>query len=453
MRRSTETVMIVVWAMAVVAGSVYWASVALAQEAGGSSVAEIRRAYAEGRDADAVVLADRVLAGGIAGQEAPRGEIHFWRGAALRRLKRPDEALVAFQAAERLGYSSPELRLERALALAAAGRGAEAEASMADARSMAQEDRNVLQGLEERWNRRDDGGPKRLEIRIRPEAGFDSNIFSTNDNAILLNDVQGNESPYYGGVFSARYWLIEGDRDRTSLSLEYLGTVRAFSDEPDLSYADNQLSLTSRVPLGRGADFELGLSASDAILTEDRHLRTLKSVQPAFLFAPAEGLQFRLWGDWSLYTSYQNTPEEQDRDGTIQRVGVSATVDVGGGWYLSPFVSYAAYDAEGSDFVSSGWEPGLALSTPEFLGVQAAIRGSLAFVSFDNSNSLTGFTEKREDRRTTVTLTIRLPALERLAGYAPGLTVSFQDWNSNVEAYDFERWDSRLEVSFLAMTF
>jgi hypothetical protein len=324
---------------------------------------------------------------------------------------------------------------------------------MEELRTQAQEDPGRLSGLEERWRSRTDVGSKRLEVRLKPEAGFDSNIFFVNENTLLLNEDQGKESPYYGGVFSARYWILEGSRDSMALSLEYQSSLRAYADEPDLSYADNQILLTGRIPLGLRTDFELGISASDAFLTEDRHLRTLRSFQPAVLLRPWEGVQIRLWGEFADYDSYLNAPDEQDRDATYQRAGLSATFDVGGGWGVTPFVSYIDYEAEGSDFVHHALEPGVSVAAPELLGVQASMRLAWAVASFDNPNSLTGFTERREDRRTTASLTLRFPALERLAGYAPGFTVGFEDWASNVDAYDFDRWDLRFDVSFLALTF
>lgn len=417
------------------------------------SLAEIRRAYVEWRDRDAVLLADKALQEGVREPGATMAEVHFWRGAALRRLGRVDEALLAFQAAARFGYSAPELRLERALALSSAGRPQEAQSEIEELRTQAQEDPARLSGLEERWRNRTEDGPKRFEVRLRPEAGLDTNVFAVNSDAVLLNANQGNESPYYGGVLSARYWIVEGDRNALALSLEYQNTLRAYADEPDLSYADNQLLLTGRIPLGSRADFELSVSASDAFLTEDRHLRTLRSFQPAVLIRPWDRVQVRLWGEFSNYDAYLNAPDEQDRDATYQRAGISATFDVGGGWGVTPFVSYIDYEAEGSDFVHHALEPGVSVAAPELLGVQASIRLAWAVASFDNPNSLTGFTERREDRRATASLTLRFPALERLAGYAPGITVGFQDWSSNVEAYDFDRWDLRFDVSFLAVTF
>ena len=417
------------------------------------ALSEIRRAYAEGRDRDAVLLADRALLQGVRESDGSLAEFHFWRGAALRRLGRVDEALLAFQAASRLGYAAPELRLERALALSAAGRRQEAQSEMDELRTQAQEDPGRLSGLEERWRSRTDEGSKRLEVRLKPEAGFDSNIFFVNENTLLLNEDQGKESPYYGGVFSARYWILEGGRDSMALSLEYQGSLRAYADEPDLSYADNQLLMTGRIPLGPRTDFELAISASDAFLTEDRHLRTLRSFQPAVLLRPWEGVQLRLWGEFADYDSYLDAPDEQDRDATYQRAGMSATFNAGGGWGVTPFVSYVDYESEGADFVHHSWEPGISVAAPEFLGVQASMRLAWAVASFDNPNSLTGFTERREDRRMSASLTLRFPGLERLAGYAPGVTVGFEDWSSNVEAYDFDRWDLRFDVSFLALTF
>jgi tetratricopeptide (TPR) repeat protein len=101
------------------------------------AVASIRQAYAEGRAQDVVVLADRAL---LRAEANALGEVRFWRGAALRRLGRHEEALIALDSCAVAGFASVEVHLERALALSALGRRQEAEQEMETVRRMIQED-------------------------------------------------------------------------------------------------------------------------------------------------------------------------------------------------------------------------------------------------------------------------------------------------------------------------
>ena len=74
------------------------------------SLDAVRRAYADGRDKDVLVMAERALieastAGDI---EMKAAELYFWKGSALRRLGRLDEALIAFEHSKTLGFAGPD---------------------------------------------------------------------------------------------------------------------------------------------------------------------------------------------------------------------------------------------------------------------------------------------------------------------------------------------------------
>jgi hypothetical protein len=409
------------------------------------ALALARAAYAEGRDSDLVALTERaIVEGGVVD-----GELFFLRASALRRLGRPDEALVAFEASDGLGYRAPEAAMERALALSAAGRTQEAEQEMHELRRLFQEDPDKLAPFEERWRRRDQK-VNRFEARLRPQIGYDTNIVAAADDALVAEDVD-RRSVTYGILLSARYRLLEDD-DRV-LGIEYQNAARAYASESELAYTDNTLALAGRIPLRPSIDFQGRASISEAFMSDDGHFRTLRSLAPAFNFRPLVGLEIRLWSEWGDAGYYFDAPNEQDRDGSFQQIGLGLRIELGRGWSLGSSVSLLDYDAQGADYDRRERQPALSVTAPEAAGVIAALTAAYVLADFDNPNSLSGFTEAREDRRIALTLTLTFRALEDGLGFAPSLSVRFEDWDSNIAAYDFSRWQPSIDLAFLAYSF
>ncbi len=409
-------------------------------------VPAIRTAFAEERDADVVVLSDRAL---LEATGRTLADVHFLRGAALRRMRRPEEALVALEAARRVGYAGPELHLERALALSAAGRQQEAEQEMDEVRKLLQESPDALDLFEQRWRRRQDSA-KRFELRVRPQIGYDTNIVGVNDDALLAEDVD-LESVYYGVVLGAKYKILE--EGAHFASVEYQNSARVYSSEPDLSYTDNLVGVNGRVGLQDWLSFHARVALSEAFLSDEGHFRTLRTAAPAFLVRIATGLEARLWAEWGDVDYYFNGPAEQDRDGSYQQIGLTGIYDIGGGWSVSPTVSYMDYDADGADYDRVELQAGILLALPETLGVRPTIAFSHVWADFDEPNSLTGFADERRDRRIAVTLTLAIRSLEPALGFAPTISIRFEDWGSNIDAYEFRRWQPQIDFSFLAYSF
>jgi len=408
----------------------------------------IRRAYAEQRDAEVLTLTEAALVERV-GSDEDIGEIYFLRGSVLRRSRRHQEAIVALAAARRYGYRPPELHLENALALSAMGKSQDADQEMDEARRLAQ-DEEKRAFLEGQWRRRQDEGPKKFEARVRPQLGYDTNVVGVSDDTLLAEDVD-RESFYYGVLLSAKYRLFD-DQGRT-LAIEYQNVSRAYSSESDLSYTDNLLALTGRVPLAEQIDFNARVAYGEAFMADDGHFRTLRSAGPGFLFRPAAGWELRLWGEWGDVDYYVDGPAEQDRDGTYQQAGLALRVDLGSGWTVSPFVSFLDYNSEGSDYERVEWQPGVTIAAPDVLGVQPSVTIGYVRADFDNPNSLTAFTEERQDRRFYVTFTLTVHALEEKLGFAPSISIRFEDWDSNIDAYDFSRWQPQIDFAFLAYSF
>jgi hypothetical protein len=424
------------WIVALVFGSLAWASPTEAQvqldalRTGETSIESVRSAYTAGRNKEAVVLADQALAelGNSEAVGAAQAELHFWRGASLRRLNRHEEAVVALDTAQRLGLRIPELYLERGLSRRALKQeqGAEKDYQEAERLIPPEDDRRFR--FAERWKREMKEEPA-FQLSVTPQVGYDSNIFGLERDAALVDPDLAERSLYYGLVLAAKYYLVRNDKQL--LALEYRNQARAYSEEQEFNYTDNVIAGVGRQPFLEWADIEIRGSLGEAFSDGEGHLRTTRTVAPALLFYLSPSLQARLWGDWTDVDYYiSDIPNEQDRDGVITRAGLVFGVDLGQGWSIAPHVGIANYAADGDDYDHQDWVAGIALTTPEFLGCVFSPSVSYTRASYEHENSVVGFTEEREDRiwRFAVTVTVR--ELERFIGYAPSLTIAFLDHSS-----------------------
>lgn len=440
-----------------------WPTLALAQGTGDAPshvlaprdtpVESVRTAYAAGRDKDAVVLADQVLAS-LGSADSPAGlvaEIHFWRGSALRRLERHDEARVALDAATRLGLGVPELHLERALTQRALGQEPEARQEYQEAERLLPPDDERRRLFAERWKREGKQEPA-FQLSFTPQLGYDTNIVGLEKDAPLLGGEVDESSPYTGLVLATKYFLVRDERQM--LALEYRNQMRAYMDESDFNYSDNVVSAIGRYPFLEWADFEVRGSFGEAFTADDGHLRTTRTIAPAIPFRFSSSWQMRLWGDWTDADYYvSDIPSVQDRDGVITRGGLIFGFDLGGGWSVAPHIARARYDADGGDYDHDEWIAGVALTTAQVLGCVLSPAVSYTRADYDHENSIVGFTRKRQDRIWRFSLTVLLRELEQVIGYAPSVTVSFLDHSSNLDPFDYRRWEPRIEMTIVALSF
>ncbi len=271
-------------------------------------------------------------------------------------------------------------------------------------------------------------------------------------DAPLIDADAEEESLYYGLVLGAKYFLHRSDTQL--LALEYRNQMRAYAEDQDLSYTDNVFSALGRQPFLEWADIEVRASLGEAVSDGEGHLRTTRTVAPAFLFHFSPALQARLWGDWTDADYYQSDlPAEQDRDGVITRAGIVFGIDLGEGWSVAPHLGLANYEADGDDYDHRDWVLGLALTTAPYVGCVFSPSISYTRAVYDNEQSVVGFAEKRDDRIWRYAVTVSVRELEKLISYAPSVTLAFLDHGSNLDAYDYERWEPRIEMTLIAMSF
>jgi hypothetical protein len=416
------------------------------------SIEEVRAAYKEKRDEDVVVLADRALhditLSGDPDQRAP--ELHFWRGASLRRLGRNREALVALEESKSRGFRTPELHLELALVRRILGQPEEAERDFEEAKQIVPGDLRRQEDLIGRWNRDGKEDP-RFTLTLSPQLGWDSNIVGLDPNTPIT---QGNvefESYYVGAYLDARYFLLRNARQ--IVQLEYQAVGRIYPESTDLNFLDNLMQIVGRQPVADWADLELRGSLNESFIRDSGHFRTERTLGPGLLVQAHPDLQLRLFTDFTSASYYDDTPAEQDRDGNIYRVGVEGALDLGRGWTLSPYVTYTKYNAQGSDYDARGVEGGVTLRPEEFLGLKVSGTLLIADHSYANPNSLTGFTERRHDRPIQGTLTIIFKQIERMLGYAPALSITYVNHYSNIQEFKYHRWIPQIELGINVCSF
>jgi len=416
------------------------------------SIEDVRDAYRQKRDQDVIIKADQALheitLKGDVDQRA--AELHFWRGASLRRLGRNKEALVALQESKIRGFNTPELHLELAFVRRSLGDSDAAEQDYREAERVLPSEVEKQDRLITRWNREGKDEP-RFKLSLNPQAGWDSNIVGLDPNTPITEGNVRADSSFVGAYLELKYYLIRNDHQ--ILELDFQNMTREYPEASKLSFNDSLLTAIGRQPVTDWTDFEVRGSLEEAFMRDTGHFRSQRMLGAGFFLGPWGNLQTRVFGDWTNATYYESTPPEQDRDGDIYRVGVEFTYDLGRGWSVAPYVSYNKDNAKGDDYVSSGWEVGLTVRPEEFLGLRVSATVVYSEQDYANPNSLTNFTEKRMDRPFQFTLSVVFKQVERWIGYAPSITVNFVRHESNIQAYSYHRWSPQLELGIDVISF
>jgi tetratricopeptide (TPR) repeat protein len=412
----------------------------------------VRRAYIEGRDKEVLVMVERALVdvSPIGDLEMKAAELYFWKGSSLRRLGRHEEALIAFDHAKKLGYAGAELYIERSLTNKTLGKGPESEQDFQEA------ERRIPPNSEERelylkhW-KWDASEQPRFQLWITPQAGWDSNVIGLDPGTPLLQGKPTFDSYYAGAYLDTKFFLVQNERQLVWVEFQLLG--REYPEEQDVSFLDNVFSLTGRQPLSPTMDLELRGSWEEAFLRDTGHFRTQRTIGPALLVKPLEGVQVRLWGDWTDASYYESVPAPQDRDGTLGRLGTMVVVDLGRSWSLAPSASVHRSRADGSDYDYTGWEVVMQGTSPEISGFRVIASVSYGQDDYRNPNSLTAFTEKRKDRIFGTTVTIIFKQVEKWVGYAPSVSVGYVKHDSNIGEFAYDHWTPQIELSLGVLSF
>lgn len=303
-------------------------------------------------------------------------------------------------------------------------------------------DRRELDGFKE---------TTRFTLWCTPSVGYDSNVVGLDPNTPLFENIKHFNSEYVGLNLDAKWYLVRNQHQ--VLYLEYQAQGREYPNSNDLSYIDNLLSLTGRQPLTDWADLEVRGALEEAFVMLEGHFRTERTVAPALILQALHDVQIRVWGDYTSVSYYAATTPEQDRDGNIMRVGISIPIDLHQDWSVAPYFIYNKYAAIGSDYKSHGWEGGAMVLSPVYAGFKFALTASYAEQNYDNANSLTNFTVIRMDKPISIVLAITLKNLESIIGYAPMISVSFYRHESNVSAFNYNRWSPQIELGINALNF
>lgn len=418
----------------------------------GSALEAVRSAYREGRDKEVLILAERALIDAkMAGDfEMKAAELYFWKGSALRRLGRLDEALIALEHAKVLGFSGPELYLERSLTNRSLGNAAESQQDYQEAEKRFPENSEERELYLKHW-KWDSAEQPRFQLWAAPQAGWDSNVIGLDPNTPLIENKVNFDSYYAGAYFDLRYFLVQNQHQLLWLEYQLLG--REYPQESEVSFLDNVVSIAGRQPLFEKIDFELRGSWEEAFLRETGHFRAQGTIGPAFLYQVSPDVQIRIWGDWTDATYYESVPAPQNRNGTLARLGLTFAVDVGAGWMIGPYGFYDKSNTKGTDYDSAGWDLGIQTTSPEISGFKVILLLNYGEEDYSNPNSLTNFTLKRVDRPFGSTLTVTFKQIEKWLGYAPTISVGYVRHASNLSDFNYSRWTPQIEVSLGVLSF
>lgn len=423
-----------------------WVVAIAAQDA-----AAVREAFEAGGDEDVLTLSEPLL---------PDPDLSFLRGASLNRLGRHEEALAELDAVD---LDAPELHLERARALIALRRFEEAEAELdveaegdvgellelerarLDAElGRGEAARERLRGVAEGGGRYGAPAAKMLEemeqtfeVKARPLFGYDTNLVGLAEDAPLAREIR-RESLYLGVAADARAWIIRPEPWAlvAELDVEY----RYYTAVSRASYADTTLSLSTWGPLADDVSLGFTVARGESWTHGDGHFRSLSGAGVGVRVREAPGFETNVYASVAAFDFYLDAPDAQDRDGVTRQVGVSQTLDVGGGWVVTPTAGLFDYVAEGSDFDHRGWQAGAAVTAPEFAGFTVTLSTTYASIRYENANSLSLAGRKRRDTLKTATLSVS----KRFEGFdwTPTVSIAYSDWSSNIGAFEYDRWDT-----------
>ena len=411
----------------------------------------VREAFEQGRDEDVLTLSEPLL---------PDPDLSFLRGASLNRLGRHEKALVEFDACD---LDAPELHLERARALTALGRYEEAEAELdveaeGELAELFELERARLdaelgrgESARERLRTVAEGGGRygapaakmldemeqTFEVRARPLFGYDTNLVGLAEDAPLAREIR-RESLYVGFAGDVRAWIIRPDPG--ALAAEFDLEYRYYTAVSRASYVDATLSLSTWGPVADDVSLGLTVSRGESWTHGDGHFRTLSGAGAGVRIREAPGFETDVYASVAKFDFYLDAPDPQDRDGLTRQAGVSQTLALGGDWVLTPTAGVFDYIAGGGDFDHHGWQAGAALSAPEFAGFTVTLSTTFAQIRYENANSLSLAGRKRRDTLKTATLSVS----KRFEGFdwAPSVSITYADWESNIGAFEFDRWDT-----------
>ena len=417
----------------------------------GPSTEDVRRAYTEGRDKDVLVMVERALIDVSVGDpELKAAEFYFWKGSALRRLGRLDEALIALEHAKSLGFSGAELYLERGLTNKSLGNAQDAKQDYQEAERRFPPDPEQRELYLKHW-KWDGAEQPRFQLWLAPQAGWDSNVIGLDPHTPLQQGKTNFDSYYAGAYLDTKFFLVQDKHQLVWLEYQLMG--REYPQSQDVSFLDNIMSVAARQPLLDNLDIEVRGSWEEAFVRDSGHFRTQRTIGPAFLYQPISDVQVRLWGDWTDASYYETVDAPQNRDGTLIRLGVTFAIGLGHGWTAGPYGSYNRADTQGDDYDAHGWEFGFQLTSPEVAGFKVIAMVSYGQEDYDNPNSLSGFTKKRLDRPLGGSLTITFKQIEKWLGYAPTISVGYVRHTSNISEFDYTRWTPQIEVSLGVLSF
>ena len=98
-------------------------------------------------------------------------------------------------------------------------------------------------------------------------------------------------------------------------------------------------------------------------------------------------------------------------------------------------------------------EVGITVTTAQFWILRATVTASYVRADFEFLNSITLFTIKRADDRYLFRFVLKFPGVEKEIGVTPAISVTYENWSSNIDAWDFDRWDLQTSVEVLALSF
>jgi Tfp pilus assembly protein PilF len=277
-------------------------------------------------------------------------------------------------------------------------------------------------------------GPWRVVLSLG--VGYDSNVIALSDQLPLPADITSRSSGFITGSLDLAYdWRISR-RDLLTLGYSVNGTLYegGLSDYhllDQFGYAQYWRSIDQR--------FSAGLRISDQFtMLGGRRFRNQVAVQPSIYWRHSER-----WSTHLAYTfaasDYYITPPipTLNRDSDAHTIAIAQYIRPGDTELVLRYgYAYTWNDARGADYDYGAHRLFLGATHPLPLGIRGDISYVHVFEDYRNRHSFTGFTDRRDDEMSVLTVYLTRPIRGRASIYARH---DYINNRSNIPVFDYDR--------------
>ncbi len=272
--------------------------------------------------------------------------------------------------------------------------------------------------------------------------GYNSNVVGLGDGQALPTDISSEASPV-SRVLLDLFWRTRLDGD----AVLAIGAQAGFDRYRNVHSLDSDRGMIW-TEYARKLGEEMLLSArllGDVYLQDDEYVRGRGATRLAGTWRWHE----QYWTELALDYAYADFDDVSfptfDRDGSLYSLSLNQSVALPSwGTILTLGAAHDIQDTDGSDYDYTGNRLTFAAHTELTDGLVLGLGAGIGWLNFENPNSLTGFTQARDDRITWLQGRLGWTMRENLELFA---SYSLTDNHSNIAFYRYDRHETMAGVA------